>query len=480
MNGISKSVNGSGASASGHAASRAVPWAGHSDRVAVAAAWERFTAGENTVRGVRPDILISWYRCREEYQVDPWLTRAPPAPEKGGHTLQHDIVFAELGGLAARASQEAEAAGGIVTVADSDGRVLASWGHPGTLRRAAESNLAPWAAWAEWASGTNGMGTALENRHPVLVQGPEHWCKGFHDWSCAGTAVRDVVTGEPLAVLNVSCHRAELPEATGEWLRKATAAIRDVLLRGARRSGDELLAVFLQAASRTSGAVAALDVAGKVLAANEKASPLLGVPAHAPVTDPARRWVSHVPELASLAAQSAAHARRDPQWRGSANLYIPFTGSLLPVKLHPVFSGGELLGLLLTDEPSAGEPLALPGCQRRKCVLPDRIVARRGDRLVMLAPREVRFAEASGNTVWLRSDQGSLQAATQGLDNLEQQLAADGFFRVHRRYLVNLMRVREVEPGFKGALFVITDVRAREAVPVSRRHAPQLKQALGL
>jgi DNA-binding LytR/AlgR family response regulator len=80
----------------------------------------------------------------------------------------------------------------------------------------------------------------------------------------------------------------------------------------------------------------------------------------------------------------------------------------------------------------------------------------------------------------LTTDQGRLVAATRGLDRLEQQLEDKGFLRVHRRFLVNLGRVREVEQGFKGALFLATDARPRETVPVSRRHASQLRQAFGL
>jgi DNA-binding LytR/AlgR family response regulator len=41
-------------------------------------------------------------------------------------------------------------------------------------------------------------------------------------------------------------------------------------------------------------------------------------------------------------------------------------------------------------------------------------------------------------------------------------------------------RVREVQHGFKGALYVATDARSRETVPVARRQASQLRQALGL
>jgi DNA-binding LytR/AlgR family response regulator len=103
----------------------------------------------------------------------------------------------------------------------------------------------------------------------------------------------------------------------------------------------------------------------------------------------------------------------------------------------------------------------------------------RDDRWVLLDPREIRFAEADRNHVWLTSDQGRLLAAARGLDHLEQQLEDKGFLRVHRRFLVNLGRVREVEQGFNGTLFLATDPPARELVPVARRQAPQLRQALG-
>src|SRR5215472_6079784 len=59
---------------------------------AALAAWERFVGGEDTVRGVRPEILASWYRCRERYQVDPHLAQAPPAPGEGPGTGEHSLL----------------------------------------------------------------------------------------------------------------------------------------------------------------------------------------------------------------------------------------------------------------------------------------------------------------------------------------------------------------------------------------------------
>src|SRR3954466_14730543 len=139
---------------------------------AVAAARERFLAGDDRVRGVRPEVATSWYRCREQYHVDPSLSKAPPASaldeSSGDHTLEHEIVFAQLGGAAASIASEVESLGGVITVTDGAGRILTVEGDKETLARARESNMAPWSCWSEWATGTNGMGTALEAPGPVL------------------------------------------------------------------------------------------------------------------------------------------------------------------------------------------------------------------------------------------------------------------------------------------------------------------------
>lgn len=449
------------------------------------AAWERFAAGAESVEGVRPEILMSWYRCREEYEVDPNLDRAPPAAEVAAHSIDHDVVYAELGGMAASAAREVEGLDGVVTVADGDGRILGTWGSRRTLHRAADSNLAPWSTWSEWASGTNGMGTALESHRPVLVRGPEHWCRGFHDWVCAGVAVRDVVTHEPLAVLDVSCWKASLSPAVLPWLAKVAAATEAKLRQRAHHSGTLLAAALADLRVPPETPLAAVDLAGNVVLANSEAAVLMGTPADQPAYAPANRYTPQLATLPRLVRRAVERARKDPAWVGSTQVFVPFLGVTLPVAVQPVFTGTQLIGVLLAFGSAAGlagcaaptgdlVPAAAPGS------LPSRVVALRDDRWVLLDPREIRFAEADHNTVWLTTDQGRLVAATRGLDRLEQQLEDKGFLRVHRRFLVNLGRVREVEQGFKGALFLATDARPRETVPVSRRHSSQLRQAFGL
>ena len=147
----------------------------------VFAAWERFVQGEDQVPGVRPVVAISWHRCREQYRVDPHLTGAPVAVAELDHTPEHDVVFAELGFRAASVAHELGNIGGVVTVTDATGRILAEWGDHATIVRATDSHLAPWFNWSECAAGTNGMGTALEAHGPVVIGGAEHWCQAFHN-----------------------------------------------------------------------------------------------------------------------------------------------------------------------------------------------------------------------------------------------------------------------------------------------------------
>ncbi|MBO0873258.1 MAG: LytTR family transcriptional regulator DNA-binding domain-containing protein [Pseudonocardia sp.] len=460
---------------------RLAPASVSSNKGAVLEAWERFTRGEDHVRGVRPEVVISWHRCREQYRVDPHLTEAPPAVTRSDHTLEHDVVFTELGGLAASVAHEVENLNGIVTVADATGRVLAAWGDPATLARASDANLAPWASWSERAAGTNGMGTAMEAHTPVLIRGAEHWCRAFHSWVCAGMAIRDVVTGAPIAALNISCWRTPLPDiAAARWLVHAAAKTQKTLKTRARNSAAELTAAFAHAKGRSAVAMAAVDTAGKVVIADERASVLMGVPADTPAVEPATRWVAGLPDLVRIAGYASTRATENPDWIGSTQIFTHLACEPTPISIRPVFLSGHLAGHLIAFGASDGAAVPHTVGPGRSPLRLRRLVALREDRMVLLRLSEVCFAESNGNDIWLSGDQGRLRAASQGLDNLANELADVGFLRVHRRYVVNLSRIREIERGFKGELLLIMDGRSNDVVPVSRRRAPAVRAALAL
>ena len=449
---------------------------------AVTAARERFLAGDDRVRGVRPEVATSWYRCREQYHVDPSLLKAPQASAQeessAEHTLEHEIVFAQLGGAAASIASEVESAGGVVTVTDGAGRILTVQGDKETLRRARDSNMAPWSCWSEWATGTNGMGTALEAPGAVLISGPEHWCTGFHEWVCAGVAVRDAVTNDPIAVLDVSAWRANLPARAAEWLSKAVGGARAIVRQHARDSGAELAAAFTQARAHSGQALAALDASGKVVIADEEASLILGVPARVPALDPAVRWRPGL-DLGRLARHATKQARLDRDWVGATQIATGLTSEPCRISLRPVFLAEEPIGTLATFGSTIGDAIEREAPEH-PVGPPSRIVGLSGERMVLLRRPEVRYAEADGNDVWLVTEEGRLQAAVHGIDRLEEELAGSEFLRVHRRFIVNMTCVRAVDRGQRGELSLIMDGAAGEAVPVSRRNVPAVRRELGL
>lgn len=446
----------------------------------VFAAWERFVQGEDHVPGVRPLVAISWHRCREQYRVDPHLAAAPVAVAERDHPPEHAAVFAELGFRAAAVAHEVGSIDGVVTVTDATGRILAGWGDPATFAKAADANMAPWYCWSECAAGTNGMGTALEAHGPILIRGAEHWCQPFHNWVGGAIAVRDVVTGEPIACLNLSCWRRQLPASTGGWLAKAVTETQRTLKRRARGSGAELVAVYTQARARTSAPLAAMDTAGKVVIADETASVLMGVPASTPAIDSTLRWNPGLPELIKAAQYASKQAAHNHDWVGATQIFTHLADEPTSVSIRPVFSSGRPIGHLVSFGVSDGArlpPAKEPTGPREQ---PRRLVAMRGNRMVLLRLSEVSFAESEGNDVWLHTVRGRLRAASQSLDKLDSDLADVEFLRVHRRYVVNLSRIREIERGCKGELSLVMDDRAHEIVPVSRRNAPAVRRALDI
>jgi sigma-54 dependent transcriptional regulator, acetoin dehydrogenase operon transcriptional activator AcoR len=444
------------------------------------AAWEKFIAGDDDVQGVPPLILLSWLRSRDVYRVDPLHSSPPPSTglRPPGSLLQN-VVLTRLGAVAAALADRAEDA--LTTVTDGSGRILGCWGGAQLRRRAAHSHLAPMFTWSESAAGTNGMGTALGRTRAVGVYGPEHWCASLHDWNCNGVSVGDATCGGSLAVLNISFWRTTPSAALGEDLERAVAPLRALVRDCAMRDGTALVEAFsgVSRAADPAAAVVAVDAAGTVIAANRRAQELGdGLPT-TPAIEPERRCAPSSPQLSAIAAESSARLATDPAWLGSARLDVlrePMT-----FDVRPIVSDGAFVGILLTasdnaeGEPMGDQPEVTSGDRWR------RIIGTSDNRLIIIVPGEIRYVEADRHAVWLVTDRGRVRAASRGLDQVERELRPFGFLRVHRSYLVNVRRIREVEQGLgRGTLTVSTQHHGKEAIPVARRHVATLRAALGI
>ena len=109
----------------------------------------------------------------------------------------------------------------------------------------------------------------------------------------------------------------------------------------------------------------------------------------------------------------------------------------------------------------------------------DRLLVEKAGRKLLIPVEEVFYVMAKDDYSFLFT-LSERYLSTSSLAHLETKLAPSGFFRVHRRYLVNLTKVREVAPMYGGTLLLILNDPAGTEVPVSRRRVPSLKRALDL
>ncbi len=107
-----------------------------------------------------------------------------------------------------------------------------------------------------------------------------------------------------------------------------------------------------------------------------------------------------------------------------------------------------------------------------------RVPVDKAGKRVCIGVDRVRYIMARDDYAYLQTDQERFFSSV-SLARLERQLSDQGFFRVHRGYLVNLSFVSEIEPQSSGTLLLTLD-GVKESIPVSRRRAPSLKKALGL
>ena len=109
---------------------------------------------------------------------------------------------------------------------------------------------------------------------------------------------------------------------------------------------------------------------------------------------------------------------------------------------------------------------------------PFKIPAKLEDKVRLVNPADILYAEAEGGHAYLQT--GEARLPTQfTLSELEERLARSGFFRAHRSYLVNLQHVREIIPYTRNSFSLRLDDPENTEIPLSKSAASELRDLLG-
>ncbi len=242
-------------------------------------AWAEFVVGKREP-AVAPVVLGSWLRSRDVFHVDPALERSPIVLAEDEWRQRRERLEALGAGVAVleRFGEELRETQDMLAVCDADGYVLATAGHPRVIEETAEINLRIGGSWNEQAAGTNGIGTALAEGRTVQVVGAEHYVAAWQRWVCTGAPIRHPITGETLAVIDVTGYRERVQAHTCLAVQAMAALIEQRLLL--EFTLDEKLLcerLFARADRMPADAMLAVDRRGRVVQFNAAAERLLTV-----------------------------------------------------------------------------------------------------------------------------------------------------------------------------------------------------------
>ncbi|WP_425429139.1 sigma-54-dependent Fis family transcriptional regulator [Azospirillum thermophilum] len=313
---------------------------------AIMKAWEDFVSGSRRDGlPVRDVVARSWSRC-QGLLVDVRRSSAPVVAADRIEALRRDNR--EL--LRAAAPTLAEAATllagtrTVMLITDASGVVLDAVGDQGTLAAAQDISLGRGGRWSETCAGTNGIGTALASRQPVLVHAAEHYCEGIKGWSCAGAPIHDPIDGSVIGLLDISglkhCFSTQA-------LALAVVAARQVEWALARQTEAEhmrLLEACLEDSQRYAGeGLIALDAKDRLLYVSRKAAQLLKSRLGPDLPDLNRG--ARLPILQEIGGDPRAHPAGES---GAARLPAEW--------VKPLMLDGERRGTLLVIPGSAQPP----------------------------------------------------------------------------------------------------------------------------
>jgi len=181
--------------------------------------------------GVRPAVAQAWERSRA-YGIDPEVVR-PQAMDPVRLAVaraENPVLLAAAEALLQFALQKLGKGGYVVALSDRHGRILRLITDPTTAKipNLREFNTVEGASWRESDIGSNGIGTSLAMRQPVVLIGPEHFCGQYQNWTCIGIPLR-LTDGEIAGALNISVPNTDVQTANWGWVAAAARHIEGCL-----------------------------------------------------------------------------------------------------------------------------------------------------------------------------------------------------------------------------------------------------------
>ncbi|HWQ89679.1 MAG TPA: sigma-54-dependent Fis family transcriptional regulator [Desulfitobacteriaceae bacterium] len=293
---------------------------------------------------IRSVVSESWKRC-SEFGVSSRLHKAHKVLSE--EDLFKIRIDSELRDIAQPIIKDlAQTIGGTRHVAflcNSKGQIVEVVGDEDVQERASLNNLIVGADWSEEGAGTNAIGTAIKHEGPVQIFSAEHYCEGWHCWTCTATPILDPISKKIIGVLDL----------TGPWnsYQRHTLALVVAQAKAIERSLLEKELICQQMLTNryidvcgesTRDGLIVIDMRGRVIRLNEQAGRRLGL-------DPVRvigQTVTNFPELSN--AFSEIIQLGEPKCERESFILDNQSGQNVRLISKPVTENNKLLGAMIT------------------------------------------------------------------------------------------------------------------------------------
>ncbi len=134
----------------------------------------------------------------------------------------------------------------------------------------------------------------------------------------------------------------------------------------------------------------------------------------------------------------------------------------------------------LIQEKQKAAPAEVPASPVRPFSQRTKLLVRTGNRNFIIDANELVYATIDNGLISMVTTTLEGQSNYRTIEELQANLDPDVFWRVHRSYLVNINRIKEVIPWFKSSYQLRMDDKKGAEIPVSRVQTKKLRALLKL
>ncbi|MBA5775839.1 sigma-54-dependent Fis family transcriptional regulator [Stappia sp. F7233] len=200
------------------------------------------TMVRESASATRSIVAASWRRSMIYHGLNPASPRRTArveARELGRARARNGELLEVAAPTLRRLFATAGDGGCCVVLTDADGLILQTNANAGDERTFSEWGLSAGAVWSEATEGTNGIGTCVAEKRPVVIYQNQHFSEQNIAMSCMGAPIFDH-KGEMAAVLDVSSCRRDLSrsfaQVLGALVTESARAVESDLFRAAYRN----------------------------------------------------------------------------------------------------------------------------------------------------------------------------------------------------------------------------------------------------